>query len=235
MKKVLFVLPIVSLSLFSCTKSGWFKDYCPTKSDSTGVKEKTIVMQPGPSDGQDCSVAFRETDKGIVASTNYNGLPNLNAARWSWNSAGAGEGTERGYIKFTGLDSLPKNAIITSAKLSLYGVDSSVELRSGNYGDNNTWLRRVTGNWDQTAITWNNKPNTTDTNMVALPVSQSQWNFDVTDIDVTSLVKDMVASNKNYGFCLQLETEDTYRAIIFGTSEVTNAARRPKLVVTYKN
>jgi hypothetical protein len=207
---------------------------------------KTSTMQPGADKGQDCTVAYRETDGGARAAGNMNSLPNLIAARASWNFSGAGEGSERGYIKFVDIDSIPADATIKSAKLSLYGVESSnsPEITAGNsyypgsgyasYGDNKTWLKRVAANWDQTTINWNNKPATVEDNKVELPVSTTQWNFDVTDVDVTAMVQAMVTQKQNYGFCFQLQVEQIYRFLVFGTSEVSNAAKRPKLVVTYE-
>ena len=90
------------------------------------------------------------------------------------------------------------------------------------------------GNWDATTITWMNKPGTTEENKVAIPASTSQWNYTVTDLDVTNLVKDMVANNQNYGFSFQLQTEQIYRALSFGSSKSTDPSIRPKLVVIYK-
>lgn len=235
MKKVFLLLSVVSFLAVSCRKSNEPK-----------LVSKTSTMQPGADKGQDCTVAYRETDGGARAAGNMNTLPNLIAARATWNYSGAGEGSERGYIKFVDIDSIPADAVIKSAKLSLYGVDASIspEITAGNsyypgsgyasYGDNKTWLKRVAANWDQATINWNNKPATVEDNKVELPVSTTQWNFDVTDIDVTAMVQDMVTKKQNYGFCFQLQVEQIYRFLVFGTSEVTNAAKRPKLVVTYE-
>ncbi|MBV4358085.1 DNRLRE domain-containing protein [Pinibacter aurantiacus] len=236
MKKVLLLLSAIPLLTISCRKSH--------DTDPTQKVTKTITIQPDASTGQDCTVAYRETDGGVRAAGNMNALHNLVAARATWNASGAGEGTERGYIKFAALDTIPQKATIKSAKLYLYGVESSSEITAGNsvypgsnyssFGDNKTWLKRVTANWDQTTINWNNKPGTVEDNKVELPVSTMQWGFDVTDIDVTAMVQDMVTSNHNYGFCLQLQVEQIYRFLLFGTCEVANASKRPKLVVTYE-
>ncbi len=177
-----------------------------------------------------------------LASGNLNANPDIAAARWTYGSAG--EGTNRTYIKFPGLSELSQNATIKSAKLSLYGVSSGVAAPQGNsyypaspyysYGDNKTWLKRVLGDWDESTITWNNKPATTDLNQVEVPASTSQWNFNVLDIDVTQLVRDMISNNQRYGFVLQLQNEAIYRSIIFASSEVSDATKRPKLVVVYQ-
>ncbi len=102
-----------------------------------------------------------------------------------------------------------------------------------SFGDNSAWLKRVVEDWSDSTITWNNKPATTDENRVSVPASTIRWNSDALDLDVTEMVKAMIYNNKPFGFCLQLKTEEKYRAILFGSSEATNPAKRPKLVIEY--
>jgi hypothetical protein len=66
-----------------------------------------------------------------------------------------------------------------------------------------------------------------------VPASTSQWNYDVKDIDVTQLVDDML-NTENFGFCLQLQTEQVYRSLSFASCKVADSSKWPKLVVTYK-
>jgi hypothetical protein len=90
---------------------------------------KQLILQPGPDakdEGQDCLVAFRETDNDLYASSNHSGNPDVAAIRWTYNADNAGEGTNRTYIKFTRLSEIPSEAEIVAAKLSLYGVESGV-------------------------------------------------------------------------------------------------------------
>jgi len=208
---------------------------------------KQLILQPGPDtkdEGQDCLVAFRETDNDLYASSNHSGNPDVAAIRWTYNADNAGEGTNRTYIKFTRLSEIPSEAEIVAAKLSLYGVESGVAAPIGNsyypgspyetYTDNACWLKRVTGDWSEATITWNNKPATTEVDKASIPASTTQWNFDVPNIDVTKMVKQMVTSGENNGFCLELKNEQIYRAIVFGSSEHSDPSKRPKLIVNYK-
>jgi len=132
-----------------------------------------------------------------------------------------------------------------SAKLYLYGVQTNLTtFAPGNshypgspYGsnpDNQGWVRKVTANWDEATLNWTNKPGTTNTDQVAIPGTASQWNYNLPELDVTELVKTMIAPNANYGFNLSLQNESIYRSVLVGSSENTDAARRPKLVVVYK-
>ena len=236
MKRLFPIALITVLFLTSCEKECDCKCPSPTK--------KTLTTQPGPDHGHDCIVAWRQTDGGTNANANHNANPDIHASQWTYNAHGWGEGTNRNYIKFPELSTIPQNAVIKSAKLSLYGISTGIAAPQGNsyypgspynsYGDNKTWLKRVIGDWDEATITWNNKPGTTDVNQVALPASNAQWNFNVPDLDVTNLVKDMVSKKQNYGFCLQMQVEKYYRSISFASSEVADSTKRPKLVVEYE-
>lgn len=213
--------------------------YCGKNHDKGDRKE--LVLRPGPTDGQDCLVAYRDNDGDLYASSSHSGNPDFTAIRWTYSEAG--EGTNRSYIKFTGLSNIPATAEIISAKLSLYGASSGVAAPLGNsyypgspyapFGENGAWLKRVLGNWSDSTITWNNKPATSDEHQAAIPASTSQWNYDVSDIDVTNMVREMVKKSENYGFCLQLKEEQIYRSILFSSSEANEESKRPKLVVQY--
>jgi hypothetical protein len=237
MKTQLLIPTIALVFLFftSCKKD------CPP----LRLEVKTITLQPGPKDGEDCIVAYRETDGGLNANANHSGNPDLDASAWTYNTEGWGAGANRSYLKFIGLSSLPPKAIIKSAKLSLYGINTGEAIASpqGNsyypgspfdsYGSNAAWLKEVTGDWEETTITWNTKPGTTEKHKVSIPASTSQWNYDVMDLDVTAIVKDMISNDKNYGFCFQQQTETYYRCLSFSGSRATDASKRPKLVVEY--
>ncbi len=79
-----------------------------------------------------------------------------------------------------------------------------------------------------------NQPPTTELDEALIPASTKQWNYNVT-VDVTQMVKRMVANpSKNYGFKMRLVTEDTYRSMVFASSEYSDSTKRPKLTVRYK-
>jgi hypothetical protein len=161
-------------------------------------------------------------------------------------SQGLGTGINRTYFKFNAVSTIPATAEVISAKLSLYGLPSgeSESTQEGNstypgspytsYGSNAAWLKRVTGDWDATTLTWNNKPGTTDVNRVEVPASDKRWNYNTLDIDVTNLVKDMVKNNQNYGFSLEQKNELVYKALVFGSNKTADQSVRPKLVIVYR-
>lgn len=198
---------------------------------------KTLVLQPGPDEGQNCLV----NSSSLYAGYNINGNPDIVASSWTYYAQNGTPGIGRTYIKFIGLDGMPDSAIIISAKLSLYGLAVGTASPEGNTGypgspysvDNNCWLKRVTNDWNPDSLTWNNAPHLTDLNAVAVAASTTRWNNDAKDIDVTNLVDDMLNA-QNYGFCLQLKTEQTYRSLSFASCKVADSTKRPQLVVRYR-
>lgn len=210
----------------------------------------TLTLQPGALDGQDARPAATQGCWGgasyaNVANDNYPDLPELAMTAWTFDANGCATGQYRSFLKFTALSNIPQTATVLSAKLSLYGVSSSLSSPQGNSyypgspynssGSNECWIKRVTGTWTEASITWNNQPAVTDVNRVAIPASTSQWNYTVTDLDVTEMVKAMVNNaNANNGFCIMHQVENYYRSVTFASSDHPDASKRPKLVVVYQ-
>jgi len=140
----------------------------------------------------------------------------------------------RGLFKFD-LSSIPANATITSAKLSLYSNPTPLngDFISANLGpDNSMFIRRITNSWTPATTGWVNQPPTTTTNQVSIPHT-SQAFLDLIDIDVKNLVVDMQNSGNN-GFMIMLQNEVIYNIRDFCSSTYPDASKHPKLVVTYQ-
>ena len=74
-------------------------------------------------------------------------------------------------------------------------------------------------------------PSTVSTNQVILPQTILPEE-DAINIDVTSLVKDMLA-NGNNGFAIGLTNETFYNGREYASSVDPNATKHPKLVIIY--
>jgi hypothetical protein len=155
--------------------------------------------------------------------------PEIGAAAWTINSVPA---YVRGLVKFD-LSTLPANAIITSARLSLYSNPTPLNgnLVDANYGiDNTLLLQRVTSNWN-TSFTWQTQPSTDAATQIVIPHT-SQSMLDITDLDVTSQMKAMQQFG-NYGFMIRLQNEVIYTSRIFCSSKHAIVSKHPKLVILY--
>lgn len=234
------------LSLFyGCSKES---DSTPNALSASGTSLSTVgdtvtlVLQPGPGEGQDAFVQQYQYHPDN-ANDNWGTYPELTALTWT--SSGYYL-RQRIYIKFTGLNAIPANANIISASLSLYGIapltsqvtPQGCSIYPGSiyndlYSDNSCAVLRVTsGDWSQDTITWNNKPDYGGNTAAIIPSSNSRWGYDTT-ADVFRLVKQIVAQQKNYGFCIRLRYEEIFRSMLFASSESADPTKRPKLVVKY--
>lgn len=199
------------------------------KNDCTCATTKTLTIQPGPSDGNDVTANFHD---GNPSSADNNGNQLNELAIYEWTNSGAlVEG--KAFISFD-LSAVPAGSTIISAKLKLYGVSSSGWLPQGNAGENACLIQRVLSSWNESTLTWNTAPPVTTVNQVLSAPSTSVWNYDIS-VSVTDMVQDMINENKPYGFCLSMPVKSPYRGIIFGTSEVADASKRPKLEITYSH
>lgn len=203
---------------------------------SSGVHSLALV--PASSSVQyDCLVNSYTSYAGV----NLIGNPDLAASAWTY---GGTVGIQRDFFGFSGIAFLPAGTTVTSATLTLHGLASGTAVANplGNsyysgspynsYGTNACYIKRVTGSWAESTITWNNQPGTTATNQVAVAASTSQWDYSVT-VDVTALVQDIVNSGNNYGFCLQQQVESVYRNLNFAGHRNSDATRWPGLTITY--
>jgi hypothetical protein len=210
----------------------------------TAFAQTIAVFKPGPATGDH---ALLMTTYGCVLNGNsaatetVNGSssPDMHYGDWSYSSIGCGHGTLRELLRFTGLNSIPSNAVILDAKLRLYGVPSSMHTPNSSYPGspftttNEGWVKRVTGTWSNTSVTWNSQPATTSANQVAIPKSDSQWNWHTT-LNVTNLVKDIQSSGQNSGFMFMLQNEQPMRHTEFASSNHTDSTLWPELEVTYQ-
>ena len=213
MKLKIYCLLLIVIPLFfvSCQKGKVIKQYI-------------LTLQPNADDGIDALIFSLDPDgnRGVCSE--------LSAIAWT---NGGTPVLVRSLFKFD-LTAIPNEAVVDSAKLSLYSYNA---LGNGSHstlsGSNECYIQRIASNWNELAVTWNNQPSTSTVNQVILPESINETQ-DYLDINVTMLVKDQIQISKpNYGFMFKLVTEEYYRQMIFGASDNPDESLHPKLVVFY--
>ncbi len=193
--------------------------------------EDCIVFKPNGVLGKDALIINGQGKHKM----NFGDDPQMTAMMWNKNDH-SGQSTIRSLFQFQ-LDQIPANAEIISAKLSLYAWDS--DDMNGRHDhifnlSNDCFIKRITENWDEKTVNWFNQPNTTTENQVSLP-KPSTGDQDFTDIDVTSIVKDMFKfPQSSYGFMLRLKKEAVFRKVNFSSSDHPDPDKWPELEVCYK-
>ena len=193
---------------------------------TSSKSQTTITLQPGADEGKDAFIDSR------VGTSNYGNHQDI--ASIAWTNSGD-ETICRGLLEFD-FSKIPSNVIITGATLSLYnnpGSPNNNGEHSSLSGSNESVLQRITSDWNEESVTWNNQPTTTNHNEVILSQSASS-DQDYSNIDVTALVQDMIANpDSSFGFMLRLQTEEYYRCMIFASSDNENPELHPKLIISY--
>jgi len=155
----------------------------------------------------------------------------LDAFVWS---NGGSSSISRYYLWFD-LSTLPSNAVIDSAYLSLFASPSAANGNGGSptYGSNNAaGIYQVTNNWNISSISWSAQPSYTSTGSVILPISNTTTE-DYIGTDVTTMVRNMLPGN-NYGFLIKMVQETTpSNSMIFYSPLTTQAGKQPNLVIMY--
>lgn len=186
----------------------------------------TLTLQPDATTGKDSFLSDNVPNDAQTFS------PELAAGAWTI----SGDPLKiRGLLEFN-LSSIPTNAIIQSATLTLYNNPNSQNgYANGQHshvsGSNEAVLQRIVSPWDE-SVTWNTQPATTSFNQVILPQDTDPYQDYI--LDVKTLVEDMIAEPSfGYGFMLKLQEESPYRILVFASSNHPNAALHPKLEITY--
>lgn len=212
----------------------------------------TVTFKPNATNGND---AYVQNVNGCNPGTPFDSYDDMNfgnsitirTAAWTYNNTSgcASSGTSgsiRSYIRFDDLNSLPVNVVINNATLKLYGVtQSDIYPEYGNtkhpgvnspYKPNPIKIGLAQSSWNESVITWNNRPTINFSDGITHPASETRFD-DTIMVDVTHLVQTQVSSGNNFGYGIQLQTEAKYRSWYWASSDHQTASRHPELIVTY--
>lgn len=178
---------------------------------------QTLVIQPGPTEGKDVVVKSAQPD-GTFGS--------LDVIRLARTTTGL---FDRSLLKFN-LASVQPGEEIVSAKLTLYGVSHST-------GGTAKGIMQLVGDyWWEDDVNW-------DASQLLLNPEQSKFELQVPTsasqnytFDVTSQVQRMVNTplvNFGWLFYMKDENSSSNTAFVFGSSDNSSSALRPKLEIVY--
>lgn len=186
----------------------------------------TLTLQP---DQNPTEVHIYGNGNNLEGSTTA--APEIGVAAWTDQGYSVGM---RALLKFD-LSSIPANATIVSAKLTLFSNPTPLNGNhvNPNSGDNNAMLiEQVVSSWDPALVKWFNQPAVTSNNEILIPHT-AEGLLDLVDVDVLKLVSTMVTTSNN-GFLLRLQSEVAYNSRIFCSSKYPDATKHPRLVIEYK-
>ena len=198
----------------------------------TGVDTMSIIVKPAVQQTVTIQPANNPFDAHVDSYNQTGGAGDQEVEMAAWTINGSPTNW-RAFIKFD-QSQIPSNATIISAILYLYTKPAPhlVDPANAHSGTSNAfYVERITATWNPASFTWINQPVTATANRASVP----QYNSATPDvtINVTGIVQDMQTSG-NYGFAFRLQNETIYNARQFASSFYTNAALRPKLVITYQ-
>lgn len=183
----------------------------------------TVTLQPDGAAGKDGRAFSLQPDASA---------PNVSLIyAMAWTFSGV-PGTVRSFLDFD-IPAPPSGMPLVRATLTLFAETS---IPPGGHstlsGSNELIVRQITSPWDEATVSWNHQPASDPSTQIVLPPSTSP--SQTYDIDVTQLIdRELSAPDQFHGFMFQLQTEQFYRAVIFGSSDNANPALRPKLVLEY--
>lgn len=192
----------------------------------TSTKAQTVLtLQPSAATGKDATLSNFPNESTLNFGNNAEFISESSSI--NFNSA-----PKRSLIQFD-LSSIPANATVISAYLSLYAYNPG----TGGHitiSNNTTYLFRVTQPWNESTVTWSTQPTYSTSDTITLAIADSA-NQNYLNVDVRNQVQNWVTTPAgNNGFLMKQKSECICSSRkIFGSSDNNNAALRPKLVITY--
>lgn len=183
--------------------------------------QQTLILQPNSTKGKDAFIDELNPNKNFGTHADF--------ISYYWTFSGS-QGIGKSLLQFD-LSSIPANVQITSAKLSLFHNSGSTS--AGQAGENACLLKKITSAWEEGTVTWSTAPTTAQTGAITL-LKSSATNQDYLDIDLTDFVNGWYSDpSTNHGVMLDLVNKTLYSSMKFCSSDVSEAAKRPKLVIAY--
>jgi hypothetical protein len=141
----------------------------------------------------------------------------------------------RTFIKLD-LSSIPRNAIITSAEISLKSCYEPEDVSVGHSyltEGNNSGLFVVNQSWSPEEVTWNSQPTYDLSFWILTKSSESNPTKDYLNLDVKIPISRLLLDDSKDGLLLQLLNEVYLKSLLFGSMNNPDPLLRPKLKIEY--
>jgi len=129
----------------------------------------------------------------------------------------------------------PENSF--TATLKLFSDKNSTFYPGGHeylqaWPENAILIQRITEEWEEYEVNWNNRPDVTYQNVIFNRPSSN--NFQDYEIDVTDMLIDMLEDQAySHGFLIRLEMEWIYNRLVFASSDNISEEFHPRLEIAY--
>ncbi len=142
----------------------------------------------------------------------------------------------RSLLKFD-LSDIPAGVQILDANIrffysALQNQPSNVGLDGEEIPQNEFYLRRITSNWEETTLNWENQPNyTREQEILVNPVVSEIDN--ILDVDISELLQTIINNPaENFGFILMLKTEQGDRSVTYASSDADGVSGTQSPVIS---
>lgn len=195
--------------------------------------QQTVTISTG--DRWMDAVIYQDTRSGYshIANRNYGTYSRISATAWS----SSGSSTYWRNLLYFKLDVIPSGSTIHSATLYFYSdpAVTSSSAYNGNSqlsGSNAFYLEKITGEWHESSVTWNNQPTTSTSGRIWVGASSSST--ENRQINIKSMVQNWVNNpTSNAGLMMKLENELKHRSRNYVSTNHSKTNLHPRLIVSY--
>ncbi len=189
----------------------------------SSLAQNTITIQPDPQEGKDAAIRALYIDSASSHAT----YEYIRSSAWThsgiyyiWKTL----------IDFPVINELEGVNSVSNAKLVLYADREFENDYGGQYNDNTTLLSLVTEPWEEDVV-WHNRPSYDPSYQVTIPRNND---YDSIEVDITSLVNQRLQNGLPFhGLIFEPSNPNTYRSMVFWTSDAPDPSKRPKLVLEF--
>lgn len=222
---------IAGIIISSCTINNYYDCNCneETNGEDAVISENYVILQPGAEHGKDALI--EDYPLRDYSNTNFGTHEAFQASAWTAQGIPM---VTRAIIDFD-FSIIPSNKQIKYATLVLSPAENTSygTGHSNRSGSNEFIIQRITSEWNEQTVTWDNQPSTTTNGQVLVAgTSNAMLKYEIV---VTKLIQDIFENpSQSYGLMIKLVTEECYRRVLFASSDYYDPSKHPKLIIEFE-